>query len=125
MTDKLSRQKLATYIADQLKAGDSDALNQLAAYLVETGRTDEADRIVLSAQELLERDGYVYAEVTTATKLSADMKTKVADLLQATDIEIKETIDPDVLGGIRVKTPSRLFDATIARRLQNLRESKV
>ncbi len=125
MTDKLSRQKLATYIADQLKAGDSDALNQLAAYLVETGRTDEADRIVLSAQELLERDGYVYAEVTTATKLSAEMKTKVADLLQATDIEIKETIDPDVLGGIRVKTPSRLFDATIARRLQNLRESKV
>lgn len=125
MTDKLSRQKLATYIADQLKAGNSDALNQLAAYLVETGRTDEADRIVLSAQELLERDGYVYAEVTTATKLSADMKTKVADLLQATDIEIKETIDPDVLGGIRVKTPSRLFDATIARRLQNLRESKV
>lgn len=125
MTDKLSRQKLATYIADQLKAGDSDALNQLAAYLVETGRTDEADRIVLSAQELLERDGYVYAEVTTATKLSTDMKTKVADLLQATDIEIKETIDPDVLGGIRVKTPSRLFDATIARRLQNLRESKV
>lgn len=125
MTDKLSRQKLATYIANQLKAGNSDALNQLAAYLVETGRTDEADRIVLSAQELLERDGYVYAEVTTATKLSADMKTKVADLLQATDIEIKETIDPDVLGGIRVKTPSRLFDATIARRLQNLRESKV
>ena len=125
MTDKLSRQKLATYIADQLKAGNSDALNQLAAYLVETGRTDEAERIVLSAQELLERDGYVYAEVTTATKLSAEMKTKVADLLQATDIEIKETIDPDVLGGIRVKTPSRLFDATIARRLQNLRESKV
>lgn len=125
MTDKLSRQKLAAYLADQLKAGDKNALNQLAAYLVETGRTDEADRIVLSAEELLERDGYVYAEVTTATKLSADMKTKVANLLQASSIEIKETIDPTILGGIKIKTPSRILDATIARRLQNLRESKV
>lgn len=125
MTDKLSRQKLAAYLADQLKAGDKNALNQLAAYLVETGRTDEADRIVLSAEELLERDGHVYAEVTTATKLSADMKTKVADLLGASDIEIKETLDPTVLGGIKIRTPSRILDATIARRLQNLRESKV
>ena len=125
MADKLSRQKLAAYLASRLQANDKDVLNQLAAYLVETGRTDEADRIVLSAQELLEKDGYVYAEVTTASKLSNDMKTKVAELLQATNIEISETIDPDVLGGIKIKTPSRLFDATVARRLQNLRESKV
>lgn len=126
MTVKLSRQKLARYLADQLLAGRrTQAVDELAAYLLETGRTKEADQIVLSTQELLESDGYVMAEVTTASLLAADMQATITQLLGAKNLELKQTIDPSVIGGIKVRTPSRVLDATVARRLNNLRESKV
>ena len=125
MANKISRQKLARYLSESILEGRSKSLDELAAYLIETGRVKEADQIVLSAQELLEQNGQVIAEVTTATKIDGDLKAKLSKLLDAKNLELKQTIDPSVIGGIRVRTPSRVLDSTIARRLQNLRESKV
>lgn len=126
MATNLSRSKLARHLAKELTAGrGAAAVDELAAYLIETRRTSEAELIVRSSLEYLERDGHVLAHVTTAYEVGDELKARVAALLKAQTLEIDAHIDPQVLGGIRVQTPTRVLDTTIVKQLQTLRESKV
>lgn len=71
-----------------------------------------------------ERRGVVAAEVTTAVALTdAQQQGLQAALRQALgrDPEITTRVDPAILGGLRVKVGSRLFDASIKSRLDQLK----
>ena len=71
-----------------------------------------------------ERRGVVAAEVTTAQPLSEAQASGVrAALRQALgkDPEITTRVDPAILGGLRVKVGSRLFDASLKSRLDQLK----
>jgi F-type H+-transporting ATPase subunit delta len=68
--------------------------------------------------------GVVAAEVTTAIKLTAAQAKGVkAALTQALgqDPEITTRVDPAILGGLRVKVGSRLFDASLRSKLDSLK----
>lgn len=68
--------------------------------------------------------GAVSAEVTTAIALSpAQQKGVAAALRQALgkDPEITTRVDPALLGGIKVKVGSRLFDASLKSKLDSLK----
>lgn len=68
--------------------------------------------------------GAVSAEVVTALPLSsAQAKGVAAALRQALgkDPEITTRVDPSLLGGIKVKVGSRLFDASIRSKLDSLK----
>jgi F-type H+-transporting ATPase subunit delta len=68
--------------------------------------------------------GAVSAEVTTAIALSpAQAKGVQAALRQSLgkDPEITTRVDPAILGGIKVKVGSRLFDASLKSRLDSLK----
>lgn len=68
--------------------------------------------------------GVVAAEVTTAIKLSAAQAKEVkATLAQALgkDPEITTRVDPSILGGLKVKVGSRLFDASLRSKLDSLK----
>ena len=68
--------------------------------------------------------GAVSAEVTTALPLSAAQAKGVqAALRQALgkDPEITTRVDPALLGGIKVKVGSRLFDASLKSKLDSLK----
>ncbi len=68
--------------------------------------------------------GAVSAEVVTAVPLSADQAKGVqAALRQALgkDPEITTRVDPALLGGIKVKVGSRLFDASLRSKLDSLK----
>ena len=68
--------------------------------------------------------GAVSAEVTTAVALtSAQSKGVAAALRQALgkDPEITTRVDPALLGGIKVKVGSRLFDASLKSKLDSLK----
>jgi F-type H+-transporting ATPase subunit delta len=68
--------------------------------------------------------GAVSAEVTTAVALSsAQAKGVQAALRQALgkDPEITTRVDPALLGGIKVKVGSRLFDASLRSKLDSLK----
>lgn len=70
------------------------------------------------------RRGVVAAEVTTAVKLSAaQLKGIAAALRQALgkDPEITTRIDPSILGGLKVRVGSRLFDSSLQTRLDQLK----
>ena len=68
--------------------------------------------------------GAVFAEVTTAVALSAAQEKGVAAALRQSlgkDPEITTRVDPAILGGIKVKVGSRLFDASLRSKLDSLK----
>ncbi len=81
---------------------------------------------VITAFETLaaERRGAVAAQVTSAIALTAaQQKTIAAALKQAfgKDPEITTAVDPAILGGLKVKVGSKLFDASLKSRLDQLK----
>ncbi len=68
--------------------------------------------------------GVVSAEVTTALKLTAAQTKGIkAALAQALgkDPEITTRVDPSILGGLKVRVGSRLFDASLRSKLNSLK----
>ncbi len=130
MPARLSRRKVTEYIADQLIAGTrhDDVIRQLAAYLIDTRRTNELELIVRDIEYALSERGVVLAHVTSAFDLTETTKAAVRDMIanhtNAETIYQKQLVDPDVIGGIRIDIPSRSFDSTIAHRLNTLMNYK-
>lgn len=121
MAAPLSRRRLAAYIADQLKAGNHDVIKQTAAYLIETKSERSASLLVRDIELALSEKGTVVADVTTATKLTDELKTAIGRLLKTDDLHIRETIDTSVLGGVRIEASGRRYDATMRRKLNKLK----
>ena len=68
--------------------------------------------------------GTVAAEVTTALPLTEAQAAGVAAALRQSlgkDPEIVTRVDPAILGGLRVKVGSRLFDASLRTRLDQMK----
>lgn len=123
---RISRSKLARYVAAEILDGKGlQAIRELAAYLVETGRTREADLVVRAIYEQLENEGVIVAEATVAHDADSSLADEIKAMLGARQLELAVNVQPEVLGGVRVQTPSRLLDSTFTRRLSSLRERKV
>lgn len=89
-------------------------------------RRASALRDVITAFEALaaEYRGVVSAEVTTAIALSPTQMTGLAAALRQAlgkDPEIETRVDPAILGGIKVRVGSRLFDASLKSKLDSLK----
>lgn len=125
MSTRLSRTKLARYAATELLDGNTGVVRQLAAYLVDQGRTGETELVLKSIYDELEASGVVLADVVSADGIDASVKAEIKRLLGAKQLVLNERVDPSVLGGIRVDTTSRVLDATIKHRLTKLQERKV
>lgn len=71
-----------------------------------------------------DKRGVVAAEVVTALPLSAAQEKGVAAALRAAlgkDPEISTRVDPAILGGLKVRVGSRLFDASLKSKLDSLK----
>jgi F0F1-type ATP synthase delta subunit len=124
--NKLSRSKLAKYTAQRIIDGQSDqALKELAAYLIESGRIRETDLVVRAIYEELEVAGVVVADVTSVDGIDASVQTELQKLVGADTFVVNQSTEPDVLGGVLLRTPTKVLDATFRRRLGKLRERKV
>jgi F-type H+-transporting ATPase subunit delta len=70
--------------------------------------------------------GVVPAEVTGAVALTEEHERALVEALKATaggELELTTKVDPDVLGGLRVKMGGRTYDGTVRGRLAALRRS--
>ena len=103
----------------------TQALREVASYLITSRRTREADLVARAIEDELAHTGTVTAYVTSAHPLTPELKAQIVTLVGAQQVEIVEKIDPAVLGGVRVETPGKLLDATIKHKLLALRQAKI
>jgi F-type H+-transporting ATPase subunit delta len=68
--------------------------------------------------------GIVTAEVTTATPLSEEQRKGIAASLESVGktLELNEMVDPNILGGLMVRVGDRRFDASIRKKLNELKQ---
>ncbi len=126
MQGKISRRKLAQYAVDAYENGTlSEALQELAAYLIDARRLREAELVVRAIEDELATRGTVIARVASARPLTAELEAAITSLVGAKEISILETTDQALIGGVRIETPGKLLDATIKRKLLALRQAKV
>ena len=126
MPGRISRRKVAEYVAEKLvKADGNKTLRELAAFLVETRRTDEVELLVRDIEQELAGRGMVVADITTARPLSESLKNDIKRMVGGKTLQVRETIDASVLGGVRVDIPGKRFDGTIRRKLTALKAKQV
>ena len=126
MQRKIPRRKIAEYAASRITAGDPVAtvLDEVAAYLLESGRVREQTLVVRAIEDALAQMGDVVANVTTAHPLDAEQRAEVKKLIGAPNVHLREVVNPDVLGGVRLETPGARLDGTLQRKILALRRAK-
>ena len=97
----------------------------LLLLMVRRGRPGAVEPMIARFSELLRRQrGVALAQVRTALPLDDGQRADVAARLRAitgSQIEMDETVDPDLIGGIAVRIGDQLYDASVRSRLQRLR----
>jgi len=124
-----SRRQLARYIATawiEKSVPRPDLVNQMAAYLLENGRTNEIDLLVNDIKKQIEEQyGVTVANVSSARPLSNQLRSHIKELVKdrtgAKSVRLSEEIDKSLVGGAVVDTPGMSIDLSIRGKLNNLR----
>lgn len=106
-------------------AGLGDLLRRFVGTVAANGRLFALSAMIRDFQALLSRHrGEVVAKVVSATPLSERQMQALSDALRRTAgraVIVEAEVDPDLIGGLKVRIGSRLVDATLKTRLQNLK----
>jgi F-type H+-transporting ATPase subunit delta len=98
---------------------------RLALLMVRRGRPGGIGAMVARFTELLRHErGISLAHVRTALPLTDEQRGAVAarlGQLTGEQIEMEETVDPALIGGISVRIGDKLYDASVRSRLERLR----
>ena len=107
------------------KAGFDPLTRKFFGLISANGRASVLPAVITAFAALAaEHRGVVSAQVTTALPLTAAQSKGVAAALRQAlgkDPEIETHVDPSILGGIKVRVGSRLFDASLGTKLDSLK----
>ena len=110
-------------IAD--KARFAPTTRKFLGLLAANGRVSALNGSITAFHRLAARHrGTVAAEVTTAVELTGNQRKDLAAALRQAlgkDPEITTRVDPSILGGLRVKVGSRLYDASLRSKLDQMK----
>ena len=117
-------QKIAT--ADQIIGPEAQLLmRNLVGLLIERRRIRDVPQVYnLFHDRLLERQGIAVGEVTTAVPLSPEETELVRQRLGQVvgkRVEIRTTVDPEIIGGIVARIGDELIDGSVIGQLRKLR----
>jgi F-type H+-transporting ATPase subunit delta len=81
---------------------------------------------VVNAFELIlkENSGEILAEVTAVSELTKEQLNQIRDNLKkmtGKEVQLETNIEPNILGGIKVKIGSQMIDASVSTKLNNLK----
>lgn len=109
--------------------GVSPEVTRLLVMLAERNRVGVLRDVQAAyAQRLLAAQRVVPAEVVTATPLSDASRSALSRALGAAtggDIRLTERVDPAIVGGVIARVGSLVFDASVTRHLERLREQLI
>lgn len=100
-------------------------LDKFANYLASSGQIQRWPIIAdLYRQKWLNRQGILEVEIICARPLDQNYLQTLTDeltkLLSASQLIVKTKLDPEILGGMIIRLPDRLLDASYRRQLRNL-----
>lgn len=128
MAAKASRRQIARAVVRILRTEPKQRqaiLRSVAAYMVETKQTRQLDLLVKDiARELQSQDKHLFAEVQTAFALDdaarRDLQARLQTSTGAASVELDETVVPELLSGVIVRTPEHQQDLSARRKLSQL-----
>jgi F-type H+-transporting ATPase subunit delta len=107
------------------RAGFNATTQKFVGLLAANNRAAALPAVITAYERLsAEARGAVSAQVVTAIPLTAAQSKGVAQALRQAlgkDPEIETRVDPAILGGIKVRVGSRLFDASLRSKLDSLK----
>ena len=97
--------------------------------LVDKGRTRHFPKIVKAFKNMINHEeGCSYGTIYSVTPLTAPqlekVEAQVSDLLQ-TRTRLENELDPKLMGGIKILVDGRMIDASLRKRLEDLRNKIV
>lgn len=131
MQNTYSRSKLVDYIVDALGSGiDASKLaNEVAAYLIDSGKVNELDSVMRDAKDLRARkSGIVEVDIKTAHDIN-DATVKQIEMIarqqypQSKKVTLNKIHDESVVAGASLSLPHSSFDVTVRAKLNRLKEA--
>ncbi len=120
-------ERKAAVIGELIGDRASELTQHVIDFVVAQGRARELGNIVEELASLAaEQRSRVLGEVRSAVPLDEEQRKRLNDALsKATGktVDVKVIVDPSVVGGIYAKVGDQVIDATVRKRLQDLRES--
>lgn len=106
------------------------SVNALTLHFMNVITDKGREKILISiceafAQEYRTHQGIVRVEITSARPMTEDERTAVNAKFQASGmdkLELTETVDPSIIGGLKIKVGDRLMDGSILKKLHQLQK---
>jgi F-type H+-transporting ATPase subunit delta len=119
-----SRKQIAEAVLSLLKSHSPERVGQmLANYLVANRRTKEVDYIMRELESMRHgQEGISEAIATSAFELSTATKQEIAKRIGDKNVHLTYQVDPEVVGGVRIKGLDWQLDLSIANKLKQLRQ---
>jgi len=126
---KTPRTQIARTIADRTrsKGASKEYAREVAAYLLETGRTRELDSLLRDVSADWADQGYVEVMARSAypltTAVKSDIKAQVERLYpSAKTIVVTEVADPSVIGGVQIQVANDQLDLSVEAKLNKFKQ---
>ncbi|MCA1806924.1 MAG: F0F1 ATP synthase subunit delta [Actinobacteria bacterium] len=126
MSASLPRKDLAEALLDIVIASDDTkkTIEQIAAYLVTEGQAAELDALLRDMEDIqLNTSSLQEVQTSSAYSLSADVKRAIESLFDAEHVRLHESIDKQLVGGVRVRSKDTVMDLSIRTQLNRLKHS--
>ncbi len=123
----ITRTNTASYAAEKLVSNSdrTELIDQMAAWLIDTKSTRQMHYLVNDIAKKLLQHKYLFVRITSARKLSQSALNTIDSFLKLQfgkefTIEHTEIIDPSVVGGVIIDTPTGTLDASVKHKLDRL-----
>jgi len=117
----------ALYLAIQGLKGEklSKTLKQFAGLLALDHKLSQADQIISEFVKFSKKqEGIIEMEVESARRVDIKILEKIEKIFGG-EIEVTEKINPDILGGLIIKTEDRILDFSLKTQLLNLKQNLI
>ncbi len=113
-------------LAGVLGSEAHDLVRRTVMLLADKGRAGSVGDLAAAYHAVAgSKEGRAVANVTSAVPLNDDVRNKLIQHLQSitgNTVTLEESVDPTLLGGVRIVMGSRMIDGSLRRRLESIGE---
>lgn len=107
------------------KSDLKNVLEQFTLILFREGKIKQVDEIIAEfIKHNKQQAGEIDIEITSARPLTAKLVSEIKKAF-GTKVGATEKINPELIGGIKVKTENKIFDASLQKQLKLLKQSLI